>query len=78
MEYLLTNCDETLEIFKKISQIEEERNKYKQIIENVKNYIEKVETFAVVDKINIMSITTLKKILEGDDDISINVLLQED
>ena len=40
MEYIITNCEETLEIFKKIAQIEEERNKYKEIIEEIRNWLE--------------------------------------
>lgn len=38
---------------------------YKSRIEKALKYIEKVETFAMIDKINILSITTLKKILQG-------------
>ena len=37
----------------------------KSRIEKALKYIEKVETFAMIDKINILSITTLKKILQG-------------
>lgn len=40
---------------------------YKSRIEKALKYIEKVETFAMIDKINILSITTLKKILQGVD-----------
>ena len=38
---------------------------YKSRIEKALKYIEKVETFAMINKINILSITTLKKILQG-------------
>ena len=41
-----------------------DRDKYKNIIKEVREYIENVETLATIDKVNIFSISTLKSILD--------------
>ena len=48
-------------------RLKKENEYYESRIEKIKNYIEKVETFAMIDKINILSINVLKNILQGVD-----------
>ena len=49
---------------KKKIEYRKEIERLENIIKEVREYIEKVETLAIVDKVNIFSISSLKKILD--------------
>ena len=54
-------------LFYAIMKIAGERDRLNNIIKEVREYIEKVETFALIDKKIIFSISTLKAILDRAD-----------
>ena len=55
-------------LFYAIMKIAGERDRLNNIIKEVREYVENVETLATIDKVNIFSISTLKLILDKESD----------
>ena len=64
LKYSLTGEYEEVMLEKQLKEKEKEIERLNNIIKEVREYIENVETLATIDKVNIFSISTLKSILD--------------
>ena len=67
-EQVIKFNDHIKEILQENEQLKNQLQQKENIIKEVKEYIELIETFAMVDKINIFSISKFKEILDKGSD----------